>query len=149
MKKQNTIQTLKGLTINQVIQILSSLEKGIYHSFTKKHVESNGYCYTKTYVGRLCSYANVIGKETNDIKQINGKQTIIPNILYYYESTGNYLLMVTTTKRKNHHSKTHYFDNNGDEISKEEYEMVNPPKKSSPFNSVVFNIKISELVCVK
>ena len=148
-KKENTQIKLEGLTITQVIQALQSMKKGIYHSFTKKHTENNGYHYTKTYVGRLASYSAVSGKDTNEIKQINGRTSIIPNVLYYYASTGNYLLMVSTTKRKNQHSKTHYFDNNGNEISKSEYEMVNPPKKSSPFNSPVFNIKVSELLMIK
>ena len=148
-KKENTQIKIEGLTITQVIQALQGIKKGIYHSFTKKHTESNGYYYLKTYVGRLASYSVISGKETTEIKKINGRQVIIPNVLYYYQSTGNYLLMVATTKKKSHHSKTTYFDNNGNEISKEQYEMVNPPKKSSPFNSPVFNIKVSELVMIK
>ena len=148
MKRNNLIK-LEGLTIKEVMEVLKNTSKGKYHSFTKKHVESNGYYFIKTYVGRLASYASVSGKESNEIKQVNGRQTIIPNVLYYYESTGNYLLMVATTKCKNHHSKTQYFDNNGNEISKTEYEMVNPQTKHSPFNSLVFNIKLNELVTVK
>ena len=139
---------LENLTINEIIDILKNLKMGCYHSFTKKHVESNGYYYLKTYVGRLCSYANLTGKNATQIKQVNGRQTIIPNVLYYYASTGNYLLMVATTK-KQHHNKTQYFDNNGNEISKEQYEMVNPQKQTTPFNSPVFNIKLSELISVR
>lgn len=139
---------LENLTTNQIIQILKDLRKGCYHSFTKKHTESNGYYYIKTYVGRLASYASVSGKTETQIKQVNGRQTIIPNVLYYYASTNNYLLMVATTK-KQRHSTTQYFDNNGNEISKTEYEMVNVPKKSSPFNSPVFNIKLSELIAIR
>lgn len=147
-KNHMKTQNLENLTINQVIEILKDLKKGCYHSFTKKHVESNGYYYTKTYVGRLASYCAVSGKAPNEIKQVNGRQTIIPNVLYYYASTNNYLLMVATTKKQSH-SKTHYFDNNGNEISKIEYEMVNPTKKSAPFNSVVFNIKLNELIMIR
>lgn len=146
--KNQTIK-IEGLTINQVVNVLNQTTKGRYHSFTRKHTETNGYYFIKTYVGRLASYASVSGKESNEIKQVNGRQTIIPNVLYYYESTGNYLLMVATTKCKNHHSKTQYFDNHGNEISKTEYEMVNPQTKHSPFNSLVFNIKLNELVSVK
>lgn len=148
MKTQNLIK-LEGLTINEVMEILKNTSRGKYHSFSKKHVESNGYYFIKTYVGRLASYASVSGKSTNEIKQVNGRETIIPNVLYYYASTNNYLLMVATTKCNKHHSKTTYFDNNGNEISKSEYEMVNPTKKSSPFNSPVFNIKLSELIAIK
>ena len=149
-KKENTPIKIEGLTIQEIIEVLKNLKKGIYHSFTKKHTENNGYYFIKTYNGRLASYSATSGKNTNEIKQINGRTSIIPNVLYYYASTGNYLLMVSTTKKANQHSKTHYFDNNGNEISKNQYEMVNPQKKkSTPFNSPVFNIKISELIMVK
>lgn len=139
---------LEGLTIQETINLLNTLKKGIYHSFTRKHTESNGYYFIRTYVGRLGSYAKVVGKEetTNTISK--NRITIIPNVLYYNENTQNYLLMVLTTKCKNHHSKTHYYDNNGNEIDKDTYEMVNPQKKNS-FDSPVFNIKLQELVMVK
>lgn len=140
---------LENLTTLQIIQILKDLKKGCYHSFTKKHIEDNGYYYIRTYVGRLASYAKLVGKEENQVQQTKGRITIIPNVLYYNENTQNYLLMVATTKNTKHHCKTHYYDNNGNEISKSEYEMVNPQKKHNPFNSLVFNIKLNELIMVK
>ena len=62
--------------------------------------------------------------------------------------TTNYM---NKTCRKNKNKESWIIKENTHDaiISKEQYEMVNPPKKSSPFNSPVFNIKVSELVMIK
>lgn len=142
---------LENLTTQEIIEILKTTKKGCYHSLTRKVVENNGYYTIKTYVIRFCSYAKVSGKEENENSgNGNGNRiTIIPNILYYNSKTENYLLMVCTTKRKANHCKVHYYDNNGNEISKSEYEMVNPPKKTYNNVSVVFQLKLKEIVEIK
>lgn len=146
---KNETHNLENLTTNEIIEILKSLRLGCYHSFTKKHVENNGCYFIRTYVGRLASYSSVSGKEETEIKPTNGQITIIPNVLYYNENTQNYLLSIKTTKKLNHHSKTHYYNANGVEITKEEYEMVNPPKKSYGKPSTMFKLVLSELIAVK
>ena len=141
--------TIENLKLQEIIDFLKTIKKGRYHSITRKCVENNGYYTIKTYVGRFCSYASVSGKEENETQSNNnGKVTIIPNILYYYTKTDNYVLMVCTTKRQ-HKTKVKYFDNNGNEITKIEYEMVNPPKKSYGNVTIVFNLKLKEIIEIK
>ena len=140
---------LTKLTLKEVIEFLREIKKGCYHSIIRKATQDNGYYTITTYVGRFCSYAKVSGKEETQVQSnINGKTTIIPNVLYYYEKTDNYVLMVCTTKR-HQHSKKEYYDNNGNQITKEQYEMVNPPKKSNGNVSVVFNLKLKEIIEIK
>ena len=143
----------ENLTINQLVMALKELRLGCYHSFTKKHVEENGYYYIKRYVGRLCDYEHMSStielRKTQPRKTNNGNNVmvIIPNVLYYYVNTGNYNISVKRINdRKN--SSTIYYDNNGNEISKSDYELVNPPKKSSS-NGKMFYINLMELIEVK
>lgn len=149
MKTQN-------LTLIELITALKNTKLGIYHSFTKKHVEDNGYYFIKTYVGRLCDYENM--KSTKEYRLTHPKtitnggsgnvQVIIPNVLYYFTNTGNYNISVKTINEKKH-SKTIYFDNNGKEITQAEYELVNPPKKNHSNGGTMFYINLLELIEVK
>ena len=154
VKKRGKNMKIENLTTAEIIDIIKGLKKGSFHSFTRKHVENNGYYFVRKYVGRFASYSSLIGKENDSTDIIgynnNGKITIIPSVLYYNESTKNYLLMVATTKNTKHHSKTTYYNDNGEIITQEQYEMVNPPKKN--YNKaplIVFTLKLNELVEVK
>ena len=86
-------------------------------------------------------------RKTQPKRSGNGSsvQVIIDNVLYYFTKTGNYNISIKTINKN--HCKSHYFDNNGNEITKSEYEMVNPPKKSYETN--VFYINLLELIEVK
>ena len=129
---------------------MKEVRLGSWHSFTKKHVEDNGYYYVKKYSGRLCDYENMAStiekRKTQPKKVSNGNSVvvIIPNILYYFVNTDNYNLSVKTIDDRKHSSTT-YYDNNGNEITKQEYELVNGVKKSSG-NGNMFYINIKELV---
>lgn len=144
---------LENLSLMEMVNAIKGVRLGCYHSFTKKHVEENGYYYVKRYVGRLCDYENMAStiekRKTQPKRQSNGKNVvvIIPNVLYYYVNTGNYNLSVKKINERKH-SKTTYYDNNGNEISREDYEMVNPPKKSSNGGDM-FYLNLMELVEVK
>ncbi len=146
MKKIN----FEGLTIVETIKTLKTIRLGSWHSFTKKHVESNGYSYVKRYSGRLCDYENMAStiekRKTQPKRSSNGSSVvvIIPNVLYYFVNTDNYNLSIKTIDDRKHSSTT-YYDDNGNEISKEEYERVNGAKKSNS-NGNMFYINIKELV---
>lgn len=150
------IINFEGLTISETIKALKEVRKGSWHSFTKKHVESNGYYYVKRYSGRLCDYENMSStielRKTQPRKASNNGNNVvvvIPNVLYYYVNTGNYNLSVKTIGDNKKHSTTIYYDNNGNEISREDYELVNPPKKSYGNGGNMFYINVLELVEIK
>lgn len=145
----------ENLTLNEVIEILKQLRLGCYHSFTKKHVEDNGYYFVKRYTGRLCDYENMKStiekRKTQPKKSFNGNNNvivIIPNVLYYFVNTGKYNVSIKTINDGKKHSSTTYYDNNGKEISREEYESINTIKKSNG-GGEMFYLNMSELVEVK
>lgn len=146
----NKLIELENLTNSEVIKAVATVKKGIYHIFTRKHEEKNGYYFIKSYTGHLGSYAVASGKDTNTIKASPNQITIIENVLYYNTNTNNYLLKILSTNNDNHRTKASYYDNNGKEISKQEYEMVNPPKKTySKDKPIMFTIKLNELISIK
>ena len=150
-----TIKT-QGLTIAELVKLLSELKLGQYHSFTTKKVDSEtGYYRITRSVGRLCDYENMEStkqKRANGTpKRANGNNSnvvvVIPNVLYYYPNTNNYNISVKTTKRQGRTSKTKYYNSNGKKISKSEFEKV--VKLDNHNINEMWYIKVQDLIAIK
>lgn len=89
---------------------------------------------------RLVKYANI--KNVVVAGKVNtNEQCLITNILYYNAKTQNYLVQLATTEVKPHCK--YYL--NGVEVSKEEFEKINPPKQHLQQNPV-FRVKLENLL---
>jgi len=126
------------------IQDLQNLKKGCYHKASWKSTNGN---YEKISVGvvRIVKYGNINGVEPKGKENINEK-VIVSNMVYFNEKTGNTLVQLTRTNNPHHRTHTTYLFN-GNEITRQEYEMENPPRKSS--NSPIFRVKLENLIYIK
>lgn len=158
-KRKNLTKSLNGqtprkrenMTAKELEQMFQdkTLVKGRYYTIVYARTE-NGYTKTTKTKVRFVNYYNIatikaMGKTPTTQPSAN-TQVIIPHILTYNTNTKNYL--VHCYKTPNGKAKTTYQDQNGNTITQQEYEMVNPPKKTYPNNSPVFQIKLHEIVSI-
>ena len=131
------------MTIEEFKAKYENIKKGAYTHIVYASGK-NGYKKTTSTTIRFVDYYNI-----KEVKESGAKpsttpnpnvETIIPHVLTYNKKTGNYLVHLYPTK--NHKSHCVY-ELNGIEISKEEYELANPPKKSS---SPVYQVVLTNVI---
>lgn len=137
-----------NMTLEEVKMAIATIGKGKLTHVTYEKTE-NGYTKTTTMVCRFINYYNMKSVKESGKTQAQAKpnpniQTIIEHILTYNTNTQNYLLHCYPLP--NQKSKSIYKDNNGNEITKEQYQAVVPPKKTYGNPSPVRQIKIQDLV---
>lgn len=125
---------------------LKDLKKGVYHKASWKSVTNNGYEKISVGVVRLVRYGSINGVEIKGKSNPNEKE-LISNMVYQNVNTGNTLVQLAKSKSPKHHTKVSYLLN-GEEITKEEYELANPPKKSYG-DSPIFRVKLENLIFVR
>lgn len=131
------------MTLQQTINALSTIKKG---AITKVHYVTNKGDYskeTKTCV-RFVEYANIKGVTPKGKGNPNESHTI-KNMLIYNQNTDKYYLQMATIKT-NHKAQVTYY-HNGVEITKQEFEMANPPRPNSQ-PLVVFRKDIADIISI-
>ena len=137
------------------INFYSGYRKGTLKTFIYVGKENNGYYkVTTTTCCRMVNYDNLASVKAKRLNQPQSPKTnvsnvvnIIAHILTENLNTGNVLLHIYPNK--NSKSRVKYYDNNGVEINKDQYEMVNKPKKRYGDKPVVFQIKLENLIEIR
>lgn len=140
------------MNTQQFLDFYKGYRKGTLKTFTYVRIEDNGYSkVTTTTCCRLVNYDNLASVkakrqgQTQSVKtNVSNVVNIIPHVLTKNTNTGN--VLVHLYPNKNSKSRVIYKDNNGNAITKEQYEMVNAPRKHYGDKPVVFQIKIENLV---
>ena len=102
--------------------------------------EGTEYKKVSNGVIRFVTYGHINGVEVKGKVNPN-EETLIPNTLYHNTNTGSYLVQLAKTDVKP--TCTYYC--NGEEITKEEYDIANPPKSyGNP--SPIFRVKLENLL---
>lgn len=125
------------------------LKKGKFYKMIVEKVESNGYSRLITIKTRFVNYYNIASVKaegkTPSTKSMANTYTIIPHILTYNTKTKNFLLHCYETP--NSKTRVVYKNDYGVEITKEEFEMVNPPKKTyGSSKPIVRQYKVKDII---
>ena len=131
------------MTLEETITALSTIKRG---RITKVHYKTIKGDYTKetqTLI-RFVEYAKIKGVTPKGKGNPSERHTI-KNMLIYNEKNGKYYLQMATIKT-NHKAKVTYYHNEI-EITKEEFEMANPPRPSTQ-PLVVFRKDIADIISI-
>lgn len=131
------------MTLQDITNKLATITKG---RITKVHYKTTKGDYTKetkTCV-RFVEYANIKGVQAKGKGNPNETHTI-KNMLIFNQNTNKYYLQMATIKT-NHKADIKYFFK-GQEITKAEYDMANPPRPNAQ-PLVVFRKDIADIISI-
>ena len=117
------------MDLTTATQVAKSIKLGVMYKvnyITYGKVE--GYSKETTTTIRFVEYAHLQGVEIKG-KPNKNENYIVDNILLYNSNTNNYYFRFETIETPYKAKVKYYY--NGIEITKEEYEKVNPPRKSN------------------
>lgn len=128
------------MTLKEIENKLSTIKKG---RITKVHYQTIKGDYSKeteTCI-RFVEYAHIKGVQAKGKSNPKATHTI-KNMLIFNKNTNKHYLQMATVK--NAKAKIHYFYN-GNEITKAEYDLANPPRPNTQ-PLVVFKKDIADII---
>lgn len=130
------------MTLNDLQNTLSNIKKGKFATIHYQKVNGDYLKETEKTI-RFVAYENIKGVQVKN--KANANDNYVSDFIIYNSNTQKYYLMVATTNTP-YKAQVKYYKN-GVEITKEEYEMENKPRKSyGP--SPVFKLHIEDIISI-
>lgn len=138
------------MDLQEMRDTINNLPKGQFVNATWRS-GNNGYEKRSNGVVRLVKYGNIKGVVVKG--KVNNNETIDTECPYIYHNskTKTITIQLSTIKGMKATCKYYY---NGIEITKQQYEMVNKPRKpqldpnGKPIEKVVFRVKLENLLSI-
>lgn len=131
------------MTLQDITNKLNTIKKG---TITRVHYITTKGNYTKeteTCV-RFVKYANIKGVQVAGKTNPNETNKIAEFVIYNQKTDKYYLQMATI--KTNHKAQVKYYYN-GNEITKQEYDLANPPRPNNQ-PLVVFRKDIADIISI-
>lgn len=135
------------------IKLTEKIKKGQYTSIVYRTMEKNGSYKLVHSVAQFLNYNPMRDNPSYDPNNYNPRMDKYEKIGKYgkakmkKDGTMSYTCLLWISKGKNHFPKIQYFLENGTEISKAEYEMLNPPK-NHPNPTTCYTKKIEDIISI-